>query len=288
MTWNERREVRRIVCLTEETTECLYRMGEGDRVVGISAFTVRPPEARQTKPVVSQFIKAEIEKIADLKPDLVLGFSDLQADIAADLVRRGLEVHVFNQRSVAEILGMIRRLGALIGEPAKGEALARELTQGLAAIERAAAAFPRRPRVYFEEWHDPMISAIRWVSELIEIAGGEDVFPEFRASVLAKDRTVSGPEAVLARDPDVYLASWCGRKFRPDYLAKRPGWPEARFMREGKVFEIDSSSILQPGPGALTDGVRAIHRLLAGVVGATPAPVAEAEVYPAALGTDPE
>jgi iron complex transport system substrate-binding protein len=172
---------------------------------------------------------------------------------------------------VAEILGMIRRLGALIGEPAKGESLASELEGGLAEIERAAAAFPRRPRVYFEEWHDPMISGIRWVSELVEIAGGADVFPEFRGSVLAKDRTIARPETVLEREPDVYIASWCGRKFRPDYLVKRPGWAEAPFLREGRVYEIDSSSILQPGPGALTDGVRALHRILAGVAGAEPA-----------------
>jgi iron complex transport system substrate-binding protein len=269
--WRRRRAARRIVCLTEETTEALYRMGEGERVVGISAFTVRPPEARTQKPVVSQFIKAEIEKIAALEPDLVLGFSDLQADICADLIRRGIEVHCFNQRSVGEILDMIRRLGALIEEPAKGEVLARELEAGLAAVEAAATRFPRRPRVYFEEWHDPMISAIRWVSELIEVAGGEEIFPEFRNATLAKGRTVPGPDAVLERRPDVYLASWCGRKFRPDYLEKRPGWPEAPFMKEGRVHEIDSSTILQPGPAALTDGVYEVHRILAEVVGVEPA-----------------
>jgi iron complex transport system substrate-binding protein len=279
MSWKERHAVRRIVCLTEETTECLYRMGEGDRVVGISAFTVRPSEARRDKPVVSQFVKAEIDRIVALAPDLVLAFSDLQADIAADLVRRGIEVHAFNQRSVGEILGMVRRLGALIGEPGKGEALARDLEQGLAEIERAAAAFPRRPRVYFEEWHDPLISGIRWVSELVEIAGGEDVFPEFREARLARDRTIADPRTVLDRRPDVYLASWCGRKFRPDYLPKRPGWAEAPFLTAGRVYAIDSSSILQPGPGALTDGVRAIHRILAEVVGAEPAPVALEPAY---------
>lgn len=269
--WRAGAAPRRIVCLTEETTECLYRMGEEDRVVGISAFTVRPPRARDEKPVVSQFVKANLEAIADLHPDLALAFSDLQADIAADLIRRGIETHCFNQRSVAGILDMIRRLGALIGEPAKGEALAAELEGGLEAIERAAAAFPRRPRVYFEEWHDPMISGIRWVSELIGIAGGEDIFPEFRSAVLAKDRTVSGPGAVLEREPEVYMASWCGRKFRPDYLEKREGWPEAPFMKAGRVYEIDSSTILQPGPAALTDGVLTIHRILAEVVGAEPA-----------------
>ena len=275
--WRVPHDVERIVCLTEETTEALYRMGEQDRIVGISAFTVRPPEAKKEKPVVSQFIKAEIDAIAALEPDLVLGFSDLQAEICAELIRRGIEVHCFNQRSVREILGMIRRLGTLVGVPEKGEALAAELAEGLAEIEEAAARFPRRPRVYFEEWHDPMISGIRWVMELVEIAGGVDVFPEFRRARIAQERTVPGPAAVLERNPDVYLASWCGRKFRPDYLEKREGWPGAPFMKEGRVFEIDSSTILQPGPGALTDGVRAIHRVLAEVAGGEPARVALAE-----------
>jgi iron complex transport system substrate-binding protein len=256
---------RRIVCLTEETTEILYRMGESDRIAGISAFTVRPPEARRDKPVVSQFIKADLEKIASLDADLALGFSDLQADICAELIRKGIEVHCFNQRSVAEILDVVRHLGAMIGEPQKGEALAAELESGLEEIAARAARFPYRPRVYFEEWHDPLISGIRWVSELIEIAGGDDVFPEFRSARLARDRTLSGPEVVLDRRPDVYLASWCGRKFRRDYLDQRPGWPDAPFMKNGRVFEIDASAILQPGPGALTDGVQAIHRILAEV-----------------------
>ncbi len=264
----------RIVCLTEETTEVLYRMGEEARIVGISAFTVRPPRARDEKPVVSQFTKAEIGTIAGLEPDLVLGFSDLQADICAELIRLGIEVHCFNQRSVAEILRMIRALGALVGVPEKGAALAGELAGELEAIAGAAARFPWRPRVYFEEWHDPMISGIRWVSELVEIAGGTDIFAEFRAGRLARDRTVAGPEFVLRRNPDVYLASWCGRKFRPDYLEKRPGWSASDFMRQGRVFEIDSSTILQPGPGSLTDGVRQIHRRLAEVSGGEPASVA--------------
>jgi len=262
----------RIVCLTEETTECLYRWGEEERIVGISAFTVRPPRARKEKPVVSQFIKANLDEIEALRPDLVLGFSDLQADICAELIRRGIEVHCFNQRSVEGILGMVRRLGAVAGVPAKGEELAGELESGLERIRSAAAAFPRRPRVYFEEWHDPLISGIRWVSELIEIAGGDDIFPEFRASALAQDRTLSGPDAVLERAPDVMLASWCGRKFRPDYVRKRPGWEEAPFVREGHVYEIDSSTILQPGPAALTDGLWEVHRILAEVAGGTAAP----------------
>ena len=262
---------RRIVCLTEETTEMLYRMGEEGRIVGISAFTVRPPQARSDKPVVSQFVKADLEKIAALEPDLVLGFSDLQADICAELIRRGIEVHCFNQRSVADILDVVRRLGALIGEPEKGQALARELSDGLERIAESAARFPVRPRVYFEDWPDPLITGIRWVSELIEIAGGEDVFADRRDARLARDRTLRGPEAVLERSPDVYLASWCGRKFRRDYLDKRPGWAEAPFMKRGQVFELDSSTILQPGPGALTDGVLTIHRILAQVTGGTPA-----------------
>jgi iron complex transport system substrate-binding protein len=262
---------RRIVCLTEETTEMLYRMGGEERIVGISAFTVRPPQARRDKPVVSQFVKADLDKIAALDPDLVLGFSDLQADICAELIRRGIEVHCFNQRSVADILDVVRRLGALIGEPEKGQALVRELADGLERIAESAARFPVRPRVYFEEWPDPLITGIRWVSELIEIAGGDDVFADRRHARLARDRTLPGPEAVLERSPDVYLASWCGRKFRRDYLDKRPGWAEAPFLKRDQVFEIDSSTILQPGPGALTDGVLTIHRILAQVTGGTPA-----------------
>ena len=262
---------RRIVCLTEETTEMLYRMGEEERIVGISAFTVRPPQARRDKPVVSQFVKADLEKIAALEPDLVLGFSDLQADVCAELIRQGIEVHCFNQRSVTDILDVTRRLGALIGQPEKGQALAKEMQDGLERIAGSAARFPMRPRVYFEEWPDPLITGIRWVSELIEIAGGEDVFADRRDARLARDRTLPGPEAVLERAPDVYLASWCGRKFRRDYLDKRLGWPEATFMKQERVFEIDSSTILQPGPGALIDGVLAIHRILAQVTGTTPA-----------------
>ena len=262
---------RRIVCLTEETTEMLYRMGEEERIVGISAFTVRPSQARRDKPVVSQFVKADLEKIAALDPDLVLGFSDLQADICAELIRRGIEVHCFNQRSVGDILDVVRRLGALIGAPEKGQALARELADGLERIAESAARFPVRPRVYFEEWPDPLITGIRWVSELIEIAGGDDVFADRRDARLARDRTLPGPEAVLERSPDVYLASWCGRKFRRDYLDKRAGWAQAPFMKREQVFEIDSSTILQPGPGALTDGVLTIHRILAQVTGGMPA-----------------
>ena len=268
--WKKRHQVRRVVCMTEETTECLYRMGEEDRIVGISAFTVRPSRARKEKPVVSQFTKANIGEILALKPQLVLAFSDLQADICAELIGNGVEVHCFNQRSVAEILGMVRRLGGMLGVPEKGETLAMELEAGLEKIAAAAADFPRRPRVYFEEWHDPMISGIRWVSELIEIAGGEDVFPEFRKCALAKDRIVAEPRMVIERKPEIYLASWCGRKFRRDYLDARDGWTDAPFMKADRVYEIESSTILQPGPGSLTEGVETIHRIIAGVVGAEP------------------
>jgi iron complex transport system substrate-binding protein len=264
--------IRRIACLTEETTETLYRMGEEERIVGISAFTVRPARAKREKPVVCQFTKADLDAVLAVEPDLVLAFSDLQADICAGLIRLGVAVHCFNQRSVPGILAMIRTLGALVDRPEKGERLARELAGGLDGIAEAASRFPRRPRVYFEEWHDPMIAGIRWVAELVEIAGGEDCFPEFRYAKLARDRIVADPARVLEREPDVYLGSWCGRKFRPDYLERRPGWAGAPFLQAGRVHEIDASTILQPGPGALTDGVWEIHRILAGIAGAEPAP----------------
>jgi len=200
--WRVPHEPRRIVCMTEEPTEILYRLGEEDRVVGITAFTVRPPEAKKTKPVVSQFIKADIEKIVALEPDLVFGFSDLQADICAELIRRGIEVHCYKQHSVAEILGMIRQLGALVGVAEKANVLADEIVADLAEIEAAGRKFPWRPRVYFEEWHDPLIVGHGWVTELVEIAGGEDIFPELRGAALAKDRILTGPEVVLERAPD--------------------------------------------------------------------------------------
>jgi iron complex transport system substrate-binding protein len=264
--------VRRVVCLTEETTETLYRLGLEDRIAGISAFTVRPARAREEKPVVSQFTKAEVGRILDLEPDLVLAFSDLQAEIVAELLRHGIEVHGFNHRSVEGILSMVRRVGALVGVPAEADRLADELAAYVATVEAAAARFPRRPRVYFEEWHDPIITGIRWVSEVIELAGGEDVYPEHRGASLARDRIVADPRQVPARSPELYLASWCGRKFRPDYLPRRPGWAGAPFLGPGRVHEIDSALILQPGPAALTDGLHAVHRILAGYVGAEPAP----------------
>ena len=252
----------RIVCLTEETTETLYLLGEDWRIVGISGFTVRPPRARREKPRVSAFLSAHSERIFALKPDLVLGFSDLQADIAATLVRAGLEVHVFNHRSVADILRMIRTLGGMIGCEARARALADELEAGLRAVGERAAALPRRPRVYFEEWDDPLISGIGWVSELITLAGGEDCFPELAREPLGRNRIIADPLEVPRRAPDIVLGSWCGKKFRPERVAARPGWSEVPAVREGYLREIKSSIILQPGPAALTDGVRAVQHVI--------------------------
>ena len=252
----------RIVCLTEETTETLYLLGEQDRIVGISGFTVRPPRARREKPKVSAFTSAKIERIVALTPDLVLGFSDLQADIAADLIRAGIEVHVFNQRSVAQILAFIRSLGGMIGVPGKADALASELERGLDGARDAASRLSRRPRVYFEEWDDPMISCIRWVSELIGIAGGDDCFPELAAHQGGKGRIVADSQEVVRRQPDLIMGSWCGKKFRPEKVAARPGWQEIPAVRSGDVYEIKSSEILQPGPAALTDGLRRLQALI--------------------------
>jgi len=252
----------RIVCLTEETTETLYLLGEDWRIVGISGFTVRPPRARREKPRVSAFLSAHTERILGLKPDLVLGFSDLQADIAATLVRAGLEVHVFNHRSIADILRMIRTLGGMIGCEARARALADELEAGLVKVRERAAALPRRPRVYFEEWDDPLISGIGWVSELIAIAGGEDCFPELARESLGRNRIIADPLEVPRRAPDIVLGSWCGKKFRPERVAARPGWSEVPAVRAGYLREVKSSIILQPGPAALTDGVQAIQRVI--------------------------
>jgi iron complex transport system substrate-binding protein len=253
----------RIVCLTEETTETLYLLGEDRRIVGISGFTVRPPRARREKPRVSAFTSANTARILALRPDLVLGFSDLQADIAAQLARAGLEVHLFNQRSLAEILRMVRTLGGMLGCEARAQALAAELDRGLEAVRARAAALPRRPRVYFEEWDDPMISGIRWVSELIELAGGEDCFPELAREPLGRNRIIADAAEVPRRAPDIVLGSWCGKKFRPEQVAARPGWSAVPAVRTGFVREIKSALILQPGPAALTDGVRAVSDIIA-------------------------
>jgi iron complex transport system substrate-binding protein len=255
---------RRIACLTEETTETLYLLGQQDRIAGVSGYTVRPPEARR-KPKISAFTTAKIEKILAVEPDLVLAFSDLQADIVRDLLRRGLTVFAFNQRSVAEILDMIRTLARITGVPERGEALVAELHAGLDAIRESAARLPRRPRVFFEEWNDPLISGIRWVEELVEIAGGEPVFPELRHEQGAKGRIVD-PAQVARRQPDVVIASWCGRKVDKEKIRARPGWPDTPAVRRGEIHEIKSAVILQPGPAALTEGVRQIHAILANAV----------------------
>ena len=253
----------RIVCLTEETTEALYLLGEDWRIVGISGFTVRPPRARREKPRVSAFTSAKIDRIVALEPDLVLGFSDLQADIAAALIRRGVEVHVFNQRGVAEILRMLRTLGGMIGCEAKTAALVSSLEDGLGEIRAAAAQLDRRPRVYFEEWDEPQISAIRWVSELIGIAGGDDVFPELALEPLGKGRIIADPLEAVRRSPDIIFGSWCGKKFSARNVAARPGWQAVPAVRDRELHEVKSSIILQPGPAALTDGVRELHRVIA-------------------------
>jgi iron complex transport system substrate-binding protein len=250
----------RIVCLTEETTETLYLLGEGERVVGISGYTVRPPEARQ-KPKVSAFITARFEKIVALNPDLILAFSDLQADIAAELIRRGYPVYTFNQRSVAAILQMIRIVAGLVGAQDKGERLAVRLERGLEDIRASAAAFARRPRVYFEEWDDPLISGIRWVDELVEIAGGDTIFPELRSASLAKDRIVTGDQ-VIARAPEVFIGSWCGKPVRVEKVKARPGWDAIPAIRDNHVYEVKSTYILQPGPASITEGVARVHALL--------------------------
>ena len=252
---------RRIVCLTEETTETLYLLGEGDRIVGISGYTVRPPEAR-AKPKVSAFINARFDKIEALEPDLVLAFSDLQADIAAELIRRGYPVVTFNQRSVAEILQTIRLIGGLVGASERAEALATRLASGLDEIRQRAAALPRRPRTFFEEWPDPLISGISWVDELVEIAGGQPLFPELRRGRLAKDRILA-PDRVAALDPEVIVASWCGKGVRKRTIEERPGWSGTSAVRTGQIYEIRSTYILQPGPASLTEGVRQLHACIA-------------------------
>ena len=251
---------RRIVCLTEETVETLYLLGEQDRIVGVSGYAVRPPQVRREKPRVSAFISADIPKILALEPDLVLAFSDLQADIVADLVRAGIAIHVFNQRDVAGILAMIRALGALVGAGRRADQLASSYEQRLAGIASIARPSPR-PKVYFEEWDEPLISGIGWVSELIEIAGGEDVLPKLRLQKAAKDRIIS-PDVVRDAAPDVILASWCGKKVVPDKIRNRPGWSEIPAVRNHRIVEIKSPLILQPGPAALTDGLDAIVHAL--------------------------
>jgi len=251
----------RIVCLTEETVETLYLLGEDRRIVGISGYVVRPPRARREKPRVSAFTSADIAKIIDLKPDLVLTFSDLQADIAATLIRAGVDVHAFNQRSIAEILDMIRTIGALVGAVDRAGRMAAELADRVTASRMRAALLPRRPKVYFEEWDDPMISGIAWVSELIEAAGGEDVFTDRAVCKSAKDRIVTAAD-VISRAPDIIVGSWCGKKFRPEKVVNRPGFEQIPAIRRGAIHEIKSPLILQPGPAALTDGLAALQAII--------------------------
>ncbi len=252
----------RIVCLTEESTEWLYLLGQQHRIVGVSGYTVRPPEARRDKPRVSAFLSAKIDKILALEPDCAIGFSDLQADVAAQLIRAGVQVHIFNQRSVDEILAMLFQLAAMVGEAEQGLQRIEALRRRLHAIGEAARALPRRPRIFFEEWYEPHISAIRWVSELMAIAGGDDCFPELAAMPMGRDRIIADGAEIVRRNPDIIIGSWCGRRFRPEQVAARPGWEGVAAVRTGQVFEIKSADILQPGPAALTDGVDQLHRLI--------------------------
>ena len=252
----------RIICLTEETTEWLYLLGQSARIVGISGYTVRPKIARAEKPRVSAFTSAKIDKILALKPDCVFGFSDLQADIAAALIRHGVQVTVFNQRSVQDIFAMLYQVAAMVGEAEQGLQRILAMQAHLQDIQNNAKAFARRPKVYFEEWDEPPISAIRWVSELIQIAGGDDCFPELALQPMGKDRIIADPLSIAAQQPDIILGSWCGKKFRPEKVAQRPGWQDVPAVLNQHVFEIKSVDILQPGPAALTDGVDHMHRII--------------------------
>ncbi|WP_434299228.1 cobalamin-binding protein [Corallococcus exiguus] len=273
---------RRVVCLTEETTEVLYRIGAGDLVVGVSGFTVRPPEARK-KPKVSSFLDANFERILELKPDLVLGFSDLQADIGRELCKRGVPVYLFNQRSLAEILQAVRLTGALVGRAEPAEALAVELEKNLERHSDAAQSLPKRPRIFFEEWHEPLISGIRWCSELVEVVGGVDVCQESRASQGAKGR-IFDPEEVAKRDPEGVIASWCGRKAKREKISSRPGWANVRAVVEDQLYEVRSSYILQPGPAALSDGVEQLARIVAAIAKGEKLPMARPGDLRTALG----
>ncbi len=256
----------RIVCLTEETTEWLYLLGQEHRIVGISGYTVRPRRTRDEKPRVSAFLSAKLDKIMALQPDCVLGFSDLQADIASDLVKRGVQVTIFNQRSVAEIFSMLYQLAAMVGEAEQGAQRIAQMQADLQAMQAAVAskvaAGARRPRVFFEEWDNPHISAIRWVSELMGIAGGDDCFPELAAEPMGKQRIIADGAEIVRRNPDIILGSWCGKKFRPENVAAREGWSAVNAVRHQQLFEIKSPDILQPGPAALTDGVAKMHQII--------------------------
>jgi iron complex transport system substrate-binding protein len=252
----------RIVCLTEETTEWLYLLGQSERIVGISGYTVRPARARAEKPRVSAYLTAKIDKILALQPDCVFGFSDLQADIAAALIRHGVQVCVFNQRSVADIYAMLYQVAAMVGQADAALQWIASNQQHLQAIAHAAQLLPRRPRVYFEEWDEPHISAIRWVSELVGIAGGDDCFPELAVEPMGKNRIIADGAEIVRRNPDIIIGSWCGKKFRPEKVAARAGWESVNAVKDGQLFEIKSCDILQPGPAALTDGVEQLHRII--------------------------
>jgi iron complex transport system substrate-binding protein len=252
----------RIVCLTEETTEWLYLLGQEHRIVGISGYTVRPARARAEKPRVSAYLTAKVDKILALRPDCVFGFSDLQADIAAELIRKGVQVTVFNQRSVAEIFSMLFQVAAMVGQGVRATELMSAMQARLQAIQMAVASLPRRPRVYFEEWDVPHISAIRWVSELVGISGGDDCFPELALQPMGKNRIIAHSDEIVRRNPDIIIGSWCGKKFRPEKVAARVGWENVNAVKNGQLFEIKSCDILQPGPAALTDGVEQLHRII--------------------------
>ena len=252
----------RIVCLTEEPTEWLYLLGEERRIVGISGYTVRPSRAREEKPKVSAFLTAKIDKIVELQPDCVIGFSDLQADIASQLVKKGIQVTIFNQRSVTEIFSMMYQLAAMVGQVEKGLVLIQRMQNRLLQIEAAAASLKRRPRVFFEEWYDPHISAIAWVSELIGIAGGDDCFPELAKEPMGKGRIIADGAEIVRRNPDIVFGSWCGRRFRPAHVRARPDWQQVNAVKNDQLFEIKSAEILQPGPASLTDGVEQIHKII--------------------------
>lgn len=259
----------RIVCLTEETTETLYLLGEQDRIVGISGFTVRPPEARRDKPKVSAFTSAKTDRIMDLQPDLVIGFSDLQADIAAELIRLGANVLVMNHRSVQEILNMILTLSSMVGAHEKGRVLVEGYATRLTDAKKLANNLPCRPRVYFEEWDEPMISAIRWVSELIGYAGGADCFSELGLMSHGKDRIIANSQSVIDANPDIIIGSWCGKKFQADKVRQRPGWDSITAVQNDDLFEIKSPYILQPGPAALTEGLDQLQQIIHGVANKT-------------------
>jgi len=252
----------RIVCLTTETTEVLYLLGEQARIVGISGFTTRPAIARREKSKVSAFTSAKIDKILDLKPDLVLGFSDLQADIAAALIKAGVEVHVFNQRSVDDILRMVTTLGALVGAPEKAAALVKQLQLTIEGVEETTLYLPAKPKVYFEEWNEPLISGIRWVADLIKIAGGEDCFADLSVHTSAKERMIADSDQVVERMPDIIIGSWCGKKFQPEQVMARPGWDVIPAVKNGFVREIKSADILQPGPSVITHGLKQLQTII--------------------------